>query len=352
MPILYIYGPEDFEERLPDEVRGAAEGCRNWSFTLKADAEPTEIEIDDDDAVFDEMDTAQVLADDATIGGVDYPAGTGAHSSYDLSNSETGHKITGVHLGGDGWQQGAVQGVISNVDMEPGQTYTFDSERTSYLQDNAYEDYAACFAAGTLIAAVDGARPVEALRPGDLLQTAHGTASVLLVLSRALDARDLARQPKLRPVRIKAGALGAGLPERDLRVSRQHRMRVQSKIAARMFDTEHVLIAAHCLTALPNISVDLACAQITYFHLVLERHEIIFAERAPTESFYCGETGLRALPKAQRDELQSLFPDLPLRAPKSACLIPHQRRQKRCLARHAVHNRPLIPAPDAVSYNS
>ena len=50
------------------------------------------------------------------------------------------------------------------------------------------------------------------------------------------------------------GALGNGLPRRDLLVSRQHRMLVRSSIAGRMFGDKEVLVAAHHLTALPGVT--------------------------------------------------------------------------------------------------
>ena len=50
--------------------------------------------------------------------------------------------------------------------------------------------------------------------------------------------------PKVQPVRILAGALGHGMPQRDLLVSRQHRMLVSSAICERMFGLEQVLVSA------------------------------------------------------------------------------------------------------------
>ena len=329
MPYLYLYSPSDFETPPPAEAGASAAGSGSWTLTLKPGAQPTAIEIIDDDGIFDEVDNQQALTEDAVVDGTCYPAGTTAHSSYDLLNSDTGHKITGVHLGTTGYGQGAVHGIISTEDLVPGESYTFDTERTSHRKDNAYEDYTACFAAGTLIATADGQTPIETLSPGDLVQTASGLRPIRMVLTRTLNAEDLSRAPKLRPIRIAANALQNGTPRRDLYVSRQHRMLIASQIGLKMFGTNDVFIAAHRLLTWPGVETEDACAEVTYVHLVLDAHQIVYAEGAPTESFYCGPVGLAALPAAQRDELLDVFPELRACAPQPAAVIPSGARQTR-----------------------
>ena len=71
--------------------------------------------------------------------------------------------------------------------------------------------------------------------------------------SRKFDAVDLAANPHLRPITIKAGALGNMTPSTDQSVSRQHRALVRSAIAERMFGTQEILIAANQLVALGGI---------------------------------------------------------------------------------------------------
>lgn len=50
--------------------------------------------------------------------------------------------------------------------------------------------------------------------------------------------------------------------------------------------------------------------QVTYIHLLFDAHQIIFADGAPSESFYLGRMALAALAKDARRELSVLFPDL------------------------------------------
>jgi hypothetical protein len=52
------------------------------------------------------------------------------------------------------------------------------------------------------------------------------------------------------------------------------------------------------------------CASVTYLHLLFDRHEIIFAEGAATESFHPGHVGLKALSDASREDLFRCFPAL------------------------------------------
>lgn len=94
-----------------------------------------------------------------------------------------------------------------------------------------------CFVAGTLIETPVGWRAVEELAPGDLVITRdNGHQPVRWVGSVRLSGSSLARHSRLRPIRIRAGALGPATPARDLLVSPQHRVLVRSNIAMRMFE--------------------------------------------------------------------------------------------------------------------
>ena len=157
---------------------------------------------------------------------------------------------------------------------------------------------------------------------------------------------DLRANPKRLPVCILAGALGEGLPSRDLLVSRQHRMLVNSKIALRMFNSPEVLIPAIKLTALPGIFVDETIEEVEYFHLLFDRHEVIFAEGAPTESLFTGPEALKSLSAAARREIFDIFPELEntTHSPDPARLIPQGRQQAQLVARHLKNDKPLLRA--------
>ncbi len=203
---------------------------------------------------------------------------------------------------------------------------------------------APCFTAGTAILTDKGEVPVENLKPGDRIKAMDGTFHPLrLSLSRSLRQSELIRMPYLRPVRIVAGAIGRGLPRRDLHISRQHRMLTDSPIAQRMFGTRNVLISAIRLTVLPGVFVDETITEVTYYHLVFDQHVTLFAEGAPSESLFTGPQALAAMPEETRHELLLLFPDIAERsAGGPACYIPDGRRQKKLVARHASNNKSLL----------
>lgn len=201
-----------------------------------------------------------------------------------------------------------------------------------------------CFADGTLIETADGPVPVEDLCPGTLVRTAdHGYQPLRLSLSRQVGSAWQMQNDRLRPVRITAGSLGNGLPRRDLRVSRQHRMLVASSICERMFGAREVLVPAIRLTELPGIFVEEGCAPLSYFHLLFDRHEVIFADGAPAESFFIGRQALESLSLEARDEVLLLFPDALERCELAvpARLVPAGHRMRGLVARHAKAAKPL-----------
>jgi hypothetical protein len=135
--------------------------------------------------------------------------------------------------------------------------------------------YTACFAAGTRILRADGrlAR-VEDLAVGDTLEQFAGTAAPIDWIGvRTLDLRLHPNPANVQPILITRGALGGGLPWRDLVVSPDHAMYLQGH-----------LIPAKAL--LNGFTVrQLKRTHVTYYHVELPTHAVIFAEGAAAESY-------------------------------------------------------------------
>lgn len=201
-----------------------------------------------------------------------------------------------------------------------------------------------CFTAGTLIETDSGPVAIERICTGDQVLTAEGLKTVRWIGQSPVSIVQLVANPKLFPIRITAGALGAGLPKRDLLVSRQHRMLVQSPIVRRMFGTSDVLVHAIKLIALPGIYVDQSVTEVTYYHMLFDEHQVVYAEGAPSESLYTGPEALKAISDSARDEVLALFPELADRdyTPEFATFAPDGKRQKKLVARHLKNGKPLL----------
>ncbi|MEL6997149.1 MAG: Hint domain-containing protein [Pseudomonadota bacterium] len=166
-----------------------------------------------------------------------------------------------------------------------------------------------CFAPGTLIATSRGEVRVEDLRVGDMIMTARNGPQPLRwigVRTEVFANRDAGNKPIL----IRAGALGDGFPTRDLVVSPQHRMLMTGNPVKNMFDESQVFATAKNLTALPGVRCMLGKSEITYYALLLDRHEIIFAEGTATESFRPGPVVMRGFEAQIREEIYAIYPKL------------------------------------------
>lgn len=160
-----------------------------------------------------------------------------------------------------------------------------------------------CFTADALITTPTGPRPIDTLAQGDLVQTRdNGAQPVAWVGRTSLSGTALRRHPDLRPIRLRAGALGMGIPTEDLCVSPAHRMLVTGARAQALFGCDEVLVRARDLVDYRAIAPDMALHGLTYVHLLFDAHQILFANGLPTESFH------PALAPAQtlRDHAKSL----------------------------------------------
>ena len=112
----------------------------------------------------------------------------------------------------------------------------------------------------------------------------------------------------------------------------------------RMFDHAEVLVPAVRLTDLPGIYVDHSVTSVTYYHLVFDQHEIIYAEGAATESLYTGPEALRSVPGDALSELLLMFPDLERRSEMTepALPIPERAEQKELISRLGDAHYPIL----------
>jgi hypothetical protein len=157
----------------------------------------------------------------------------------------------------------------------------------------------ACFLAGTRILTVSGEIPVEALRVGDLVACVSGRGAALRPIRwigvSPIDLDRHAKPEQAWPVRILAGAFGPGRPHRDLLVSPDH--------AIAMGD---VLVPAWLLVNGASIRREERRGDITYFHVELDRHDILLAEGLAAESYL--DTGNRSA-FANGGVVRQLHPD-------------------------------------------
>ena len=262
-----------------------------------------------------------------------YLDGTTAQISAVLFQDTEGNVYLAPEVAGNADQAALEAGPIQSITLD-----RLIGNRFSGLSaDRQRGDFVPCFTPGARIATPVGERPVEALRVGDPVTTEGGGHAPI----RWIGTRTIVPGERLRPVRIAAGALGEGLPRRDLTVSPQHRFLVRSGAARRMFGGE-VLVPARHLTALPGIRVARGVRRVTYIHLLLDRHEVIYAEGAPTESLLTGEMVMEAIGTELAEELGALFPEVVRAAAEPARPIPAGRRAKQLVRRHRRNEAPLL----------
>lgn len=168
-----------------------------------------------------------------------------------------------------------------------------------------------CFTPDTFIATPDGPRLIQMLRPGDRILTKdNGPQDILWTASKRMSGARLYAMPHLRPIRFRSGALGSGRPDGDLVVSPQHRMLIGGATAQSLFNTPEVLVRAEDLINDTSVMVDFSLTEVTYIHILLERHNIVFANGMETESFHPSNTALDMVEDRQRAALLNILPGI------------------------------------------
>lgn len=145
----------------------------------------------------------------------------------------------------------------------------------------SYDGYAStvtlpCFAAGTGIRTRAGEVKIEALSVGDEVTTLMGGGGFRRIRwlgSCTIRFTDDPNDLDTLPIRVQADAFATGVPRRDLYLSPDHAVFV----AGALIPIKYLING----DTIEQVSV----SSITYWHMELDAHDVVFAEGLPTESF-------------------------------------------------------------------
>jgi Hint domain-containing protein len=249
----------------------------------------------------------------------DHTTGTNEAEALALTDSTLPDPVSFYDLGGGTTNitatEGPASGATSTNISTPasGNSIQFDYYGNRLDGTLDQDSSVVCLTNGSLIDTPKGPCLIEDLCVGDLVKTLNGAQPIRMIYNKPLDLSDFTRNPRLRPVCLRKNAIAPGQPNRDLRVSPQHRMLMSGAKMQLLFGEADLLVKAKAIAAFSDQAfVDQSCKAVTYYHIVFDRHEIIFANGAATESFYPGKAALAALDPEERRELFTLFPELAL----------------------------------------
>jgi len=140
-----------------------------------------------------------------------------------------------------------------------------------------------CFLRGTTIRTADGNRKIEDLAAGDLLPTVfRGICAVQSIRSYTVKRSDQTKAwtKTVLPVRIARSALGPDIPHADLCVTKAHALLIDGVLVP-----AGDLVNGTTITLYDARELD----ELEFFHIKLERHNVIYAEGAPCETVMHGD---------------------------------------------------------------
>jgi hypothetical protein len=207
---------------------------------------------------------------------------------------------------------GTEDGHPAMEDQWAGTAYRYNESSGSYESRSASVP---CFVEGTLITTPKSETAIELLKVGDLVVTMDsGSQAIRWIGIRDLTHRELI-ETRQHPIEFKTDSIGPGKPVRSLRVSPQHRVLIHGDILA----------PARGLTDMPKVRVMKGCRSVRYFHILLSKHEIIYAEGVQTESLLPGPTFLSGCKISDRLAIMSIAG--PLCEPARSCTTATEARR-------------------------
>lgn len=263
-------------------------------------ATETALSVEDTaDATFDDdAGVAQTLSGAQTLNGTLYADGTIIEAEYRIVVRDSlgnDYELQFVSVNNDAYN---IEGFVAQGAMPPmGEDLLVVGSSDFPSGTYAYNTSTpACFGPGTRIATTRGQVRARDLRAGDMVLLADGGVErIEMVLSSGvMDPRDRDHLP----IRIRAGALGQGLPKRDVILSPQHRVWMPGLGA---------LVPAKALICLPRIGRYRGGRRMVLIHVVLARHAVILADGLPCESFWPGGNAMAHLPPFVRRQVEQIM---------------------------------------------
>ncbi|QDC07767.1 2,3,4,5-tetrahydropyridine-2,6-carboxylate N-succinyltransferase [Oceanicola sp. D3] len=248
--------------------------------------------------------------------------GTDFSKEFDLTGNDvspTGATMTITHINGVAVTAG------DSVTLGTGQTVTLNADGTITVDSDGDDeevtftyaisdglghtdtgfvklDQVPCFVAGTMIATPDGEVPVESLLPGDMVLTHDDGPQPLRWIGR----RAVPAEGAMAPIHIREGTFGQ---HRALTISPLHRLMIRDPLAELLFGDGEVLVAAKELVNGSSVT-RLEGGEVEYVHLLFDRHQVVFSEGLPTESFLPGGQMQHSFEAEIVAEICEIFPEL------------------------------------------
>lgn len=165
-----------------------------------------------------------------------------------------------------------------------------------------------CFALGTDIKTPNGSLPVQDLTIGDLVCTMdQGPQPIRWIGKRVLNFDHAAHKQK--PWIIKSGSMGHARPATDLVLSPQHHIILQgADVRAVTTGSQQCLASVKSLGPMAGVRQMHGKRSVTYISLLLDCHQILWANGLPVESLYLGPYAMSLLTSVERSQIYQKFP--------------------------------------------
>lgn len=283
-------------------IADAGDSSYDSNLMIAANSVQTAIVAGDDEIALnnDETQTLDVLGNDVGPSGAKLVVTAINGVAVEAGDTITLPSGVDIKINGDGTLE------VSGADTEGENSFSYTVSDGTVNNDVGFVTVTTtvpCFVAGTPIDTARGPIPVEHLCPGDLVLTRdHGYQRI-----RWAGARNTVATGAHAPVRIAAGTFGDHGP---LTVSPQHRVLVETPMLDLYFATSEVLVAAAHLVTGGRITRQQDASDVTYHHLLFDRHEVLRSNGIWSESYLPGPLTMASATDATRRELMDLFPDL------------------------------------------
>ena len=202
-------------------------------------------------------------------------------NSYSIATNSSGGSQTITLFGPNGVQIGDVTisgnsfptGTFSATTKGP--LGVVDSNNNLTISGAEPPSSAPCFLGQTMIATPEGEKAVSEMAIGDMVLSKDGVAMPVRWIGRRVVSTLFADPLRSLPIRIQAGALGDGLPKRDLLISPDHALLLDGILAN----------AGTLVNGETIIREEIKEESFTYYHIEVDDHALILAEGAPAETF-------------------------------------------------------------------